>query len=101
MNPTAKAGQGDDENRRFGYITLVGMMDCTVSIVGEDGRTYTLDVNASSLFDAAAQARRRWAMLWWYRSEAVMEVRAGDRIWKVRGERVREWQSKEEGKRKA
>jgi hypothetical protein len=40
-------------------------------------------------------------MLWWYRSDAVIEVRAGDRIWKVRGERVREWQAKEEGKRKA
>jgi hypothetical protein len=53
------------------------MMDCTVSIVGQDGQTYTIDVQASSLFDAAAQAGQRWAMLWWYRSDAVIEVRAG------------------------
>jgi hypothetical protein len=43
-------------------------------------------VNASSLFDAAAQAGQRWAMFWWYRSDAVIEVHAGDRSWKVRGE---------------
>jgi len=68
-----------------------------------DDRLHSVDSRRRrpDLFDAAAQARQRWAMLWWYRSDAVIEVRAGDRIWKVRGERVREWQAKEEGKRKA
>jgi hypothetical protein len=32
------------------------MEDCTVSITGDDGRIYTLDVKASILFDAVHQA---------------------------------------------
>jgi hypothetical protein len=64
-------------------------MDCTVAMIGQDGQTHTLEVKTSSLFDAAAQARQ----CSWYQGDAVIEVRGGDRIWKVRGERVREWQA--------
>jgi hypothetical protein len=69
------------------------MKDCTVSIIGQDGQTYSLDVRASSLFDAVDQAVQSWAKLWWYEPNAVIEVRADDQIWKVRAERVREWKT--------
>lgn len=45
------------------------------------------------MFDAAAQATQRWAMLSWYEPDAVLEVRAGEEIWRVRAERVREWKA--------
>ena len=67
------------------------MTDCTVSVVGGDGQTHTVEVQASSLFDAVDQAAQQWARLWWYRGEAVVEVRAGERCWQVRLERVRVW----------
>jgi hypothetical protein len=69
------------------------MKDCTVSIIGQDGQTYSLDVRASSLFDAVDQAVQSWAKLWWYEPNAVIEVRAGDQLWKIRAERVREWKA--------
>jgi outer membrane biosynthesis protein TonB len=67
------------------------MKGCTVSIIGQDGQTYSLDVTASSLFDAVDQAVQSWAKLWWYKPDAVIEVRAGDQHWKIRAGRVREW----------
>jgi hypothetical protein len=45
-------------------------------------------VEASSVFDAAAQATHGWAELWWYEPDAVIEVRVGDQLWKIRGGRV-------------
>ena len=42
-------------------------------------------------FDAAAQATHGWAKLWWYAPDAVIEVCAGEEVWRVRAERVREW----------
>jgi hypothetical protein len=56
-------------------------------MVGQDGRTYETVVEASSLFDAAERALRQWARLWWYRPNAVVEVRMGDKCWKVSVER--------------
>jgi hypothetical protein len=53
------------------------MKDCTVSIIGQDGQTYSLEVEASSAFDAVDQALQSWAKLWWYEPNAVIEVRAG------------------------
>jgi hypothetical protein len=38
------------------------MKRCTVSIVDQTGQTHTIEVGASSVFDAAAQATQRWAM---------------------------------------
>jgi hypothetical protein len=41
--------------------------NCTVSMVGQDGRTYEVAVEAASLFGAADGALQQWARLWWYR----------------------------------
>jgi hypothetical protein len=51
----------------------MSLKECTVSIVGQDGRTYEAAVEASSLFDAADRALQQWARLWWYRPDAVVE----------------------------
>ena len=63
-------------------------------MVGQDGQTYEATVEAASLFDAAARAIERWARLWWYRPNGVIEVRMGDQCWKVSAERVRQWRNK-------
>ena len=52
----------------------MSLKECTVSMVGQNGRTYETTVEASSLFDAAARALEQWARLWWYRHDAVVEV---------------------------
>ena len=72
----------------------MSLKECTVSMVGQDGRTYETTVEASSLFDAAARALEQWSRLWWYRSKGVVEVRMDDKCWRVSAERVREWRSK-------
>jgi hypothetical protein len=47
-----------------------------VSIVGQDGQTYSRDVTASSQFDAADQVVQGWSKLWWwYGPNAVIEIR--------------------------
>jgi hypothetical protein len=56
-----------------------GMKDCTVSMVGQDGRTYEVAVEATSLFDAAARALEQWSRLWWYRSKGVCRSADGRR----------------------
>jgi hypothetical protein len=56
------------------------MKDCTVSIIGQDGQTYSLDVTASSLFDVVDQAVKSWAKLWWYEPNGGGE--AGGRIYR-------------------
>jgi hypothetical protein len=56
-------------------------------MVGKDGRTYETAVEASSVFDAANRALRQWPRLWWYRHDAVVEVRMGGQRWKVSVER--------------
>ena len=53
----------------------MSLKDCTVSMVGQDGRTYETTIEAASLFDAAARAIEQWARLWWYRSNGVIERR--------------------------
>jgi hypothetical protein len=63
-------------------------------MVGQDGRTYEAAVEAASLFDAADRAIQQWARLWWYRPNAALEVRMGDKCWKVSMERVRQWRNK-------
>ena len=46
---------------------------------------------ATSLFDAVDRTIQMWSRLWWYRPNAVYEVRADGRTWKVSAERVRRW----------
>jgi len=69
------------------------MTDCTVSVTAADGKTHTAQVKASSVFDAVDQAAQQWARLWWYRGDAVAEVRAGKRRWRVRLQTVRRWRA--------
>ena len=71
----------------------MGLKDCRVSMVGQDGRTYDVTVEAASLFDAAARALDQWSRLWWYRPNGFVEVRMDDKCWRVSAERVREWRS--------
>jgi hypothetical protein len=59
------------------------MTECTVSVAGGDGKIHTVEVKASSPFDAVDQAAQQWARLWWYRGDAVAEVLAGDRRWRA------------------
>jgi hypothetical protein len=67
------------------------MKNCTVSILGKDGETHTLNTTAASLFDAAQQAERESSRLWWWDGKAVAEVRSGNQVWRVSVERVRKW----------
>jgi hypothetical protein len=62
-------------------------------MVGQGGQTHETAVEAASLFDAADRALEQWSRLWWYRPNAVVEVRMGGKCWKVSVERVREWRS--------
>jgi hypothetical protein len=41
------------------------MKECTVSMVGQDGRTYEVAVEAASQSDAADRVLQQWARLWW------------------------------------
>ena len=62
-------------------------------MVGQDGETHQAAVGAASLFDAVDRAIHMWAWLWWYRPNAVYEVRADGRTWKVSAERIRRWRT--------
>jgi hypothetical protein len=64
---------------------------CLVSVVGKDGERYDIEVEAISLFDAAYKAREQWATYWWFRPDAVIEVRSGNDCWHVRQDRLRVW----------
>ena len=58
-----------------------------------DGQTHTVELAASSLFDAAAQAMQGWARLWWWDPGLVLEVKCGNLRWRVAAGRVRAWQT--------
>jgi hypothetical protein len=49
----------------------MSLKECTVSMVGKDGRTYETTVEATGLFDAADRAIQQWSRLWWYRPNGV------------------------------
>jgi hypothetical protein len=57
---------------------------------GKDGQLHSLECEAESLFSAADQAITEWNRRWWFTSDAVLEIRAGDEKWRVNQERVRE-----------
>ena len=73
------------------------MQHCVVSVAGGDGQVHTVEVNASSLFGAVDQAAAQWARLWWYAGTEVVDVKAGERTWRVRLHRVREWRASQRG----
>ena len=64
---------------------------CLASIVGADHLTHTAEVEADSLFSAAEQAIRQWCVFWWFSGDSPIDVKAGDKQWKVSQARVREW----------
>jgi hypothetical protein len=59
----------------------------------------SMEVEAASVFDAAASAIERWSMVWWWNGARIIEVRAGDEVWRVSVERVREWNRERRVKR--
>ena len=67
------------------------MRDCTVSVTSPaDGQTHTVELMASGLFDAAAQAMQAWSQMWWWDPDHLaLEVKCGDRQWRVRVSQVR------------
>lgn len=60
-------------------------------MVGKDDKTHTIEVEANSLFDAAYEGVKAWAKLWQWSAGQILEVRAGDQVWHVKGERASEW----------
>jgi hypothetical protein len=52
-------------------------------MVGKDGQWHSIETDADSLFAAAYAGIRAWAPLWWYDSEALIEVRSAGGAWKV------------------
>jgi hypothetical protein len=72
---------------------------CVVTMVGKDGQLHAVETEADSLFAAAHKAIHSWALLWWYNSEAVIEVRSADGAWKVKAASVWQWYREGFGKR--
>jgi hypothetical protein len=61
-----------------------------VSMKGTDGQLHTLECEADSLFAAADRAMTEWNRLWWFSSDAIVEVKSGADHWRVSQERVKE-----------
>jgi hypothetical protein len=47
---------------------------------------HSVETDAESLFAAAHEAVRQWSMLWWFSSEALIEVRSGEHRWHVQAQ---------------
>jgi hypothetical protein len=54
-------------------------------------------VTASSFFDAADQAMQAWSQLWWWDPDLSLDVKCGDRQWRVGSGRLRAWQDRQKG----
>ena len=63
---------------------------CTVSMIGKDGESHLVEVEASSLFDAAGRAVQQWTRMWWFQPDALIDVRIGANRWLVRQDRLRQ-----------
>jgi hypothetical protein len=66
------------------------MRYCHVEIKGSDGQMHAVTLQAASLFDAARSGVESWAKLWWFDPAAVIVVKSGDEVWRVRQERLRQ-----------
>ena len=74
------------------------MRDCTVSVTSpKDGETHTVELTASSLHDAAAQAMQAWSQLWWWDPDLTLEVKCGDLRWNIGAGWVRASQDRRKG----
>jgi hypothetical protein len=65
---------------------------CDVEVSGKDGQTHAVTLSAESLFHAAASAMNDWSRLWWWSKESIITVRAGEQVWRVRAQRVVDWE---------
>ena len=68
-------------------------------MIGKDGQLHSIETDADSLFAAAYAGLRSWSLLWWYDSDAVIEVRSADGAWKVKAAKVSAWYREQFGKR--
>ena len=57
-------------------------------MVGKDGQTHTVECEATSLFSAAEKAMAEWTRLWWFTSDALLEIKSGGDQWRVSQARV-------------
>ena len=65
------------------------MRQVTVIIFGQDNERHEMQVDATSLFDAVAQAMKQVSRLWWYDPRRIVEVRSGEDRWWVDPEKMR------------
>jgi hypothetical protein len=70
------------------------MRCCYVEMLGDDGEIHHTTVEADSLFDAAEQAVRQWAMLSWFNPRAGLTVRSGSESWTVSQRQLRSRKAK-------
>jgi hypothetical protein len=68
---------------------LPSMRECQVEMLGDDGQIHDILVDAASLFDAAEQALRYWALLSWFNPNAGLTVRSGPDTWTVSQRQLR------------
>jgi len=64
---------------------------CYVEMIGEDGRTHSTTLDASSLYDAAEQALTKWSRLWWFNPQIDVTVHRDGDCWRVSQEKLRAW----------
>jgi hypothetical protein len=72
---------------------------CIVSIRGKDNQEPSIETEADSLFGAAYAGVQVWSKLWWFSSDAVIQVRAGEKEWSVTARRATAWYAQRFGKR--
>jgi hypothetical protein len=61
---------------------------------GQDDQLHSLEIDADGLFAAAFAGIQEWQRLWWFSTEAIIEVRTGQQCWMVKARRVNDWYSK-------
>ena len=72
---------------------------CIVSIRGKDNQEHSIETEAESLFGAAYAGVQVWSKLWWFSSDLVIQVRAGEKEWCVTARRATAWYAQRFGKR--
>jgi hypothetical protein len=72
---------------------------CIVSIRGKDNQKHSFETEAESPFAAAHAGVQVWARFWWFSSDSVIQIRAGEKEWCVRAVRASAWYAQRFGKR--
>ena len=63
-------------------------------MIGDDGKTHSTTLEASSLYEAADKALTAWARLWWFNPQIDITVHRGGDCWKVSQEKLRAWRAR-------